>query len=496
MPAPVIDSGESRVFVTPYGAGPGRPPQYDGRSRIQAVTDPGGDATLIYEPNPYEYGRFDVVGTIRGAAGPATTTLERRKKFAVSQWKRWKDVACVIDVHVPMGQCSNPDAHGDSELLAVFEQASITSYNTTDLGALDGGQVAAINESIAVSAEVFYEVNPQLRLAEIAASIVTREIISAALCDRINCGVCGPVSDGCNKVFLLSTASGGSPGLPADVLYSKDGGATWAETNVDTLGVASPPTAGGCVGSYYVVLSTASPYIHYASQDDILSAIEVWASNSAGVVGTPRALWSYASSQTWVVGTLGYVYKYGSITSTPTVQSDGSVTSQNLNAIHGMDADVLVAVGAANAVIFTTDGGTNWQSVTGPAVGVALNTVWVKDADTWFVGTAGGALWYTDNGGTTWTAISLPITATAIQMIKFNQTPSQTVGWLLATVAGPVGYVLRSLDGGASWDRLPKTGLGLTPDRFNDIALCSNVNIAYAGGLGDNGTDGIAARVA
>lgn len=500
MPTVVQQSGQSRIFLVPYGAGPGKSLDYDGRARAQAVADPAGDATPIYEPDPFNYGRFNTVGTVRGAPGLVTETLERRRTYGVSSWKRLKDVGCVVDVHVNFGLCSNPDAHNDAELIDVFEQASITAYNTTDLGALGPDNNAAVNEMLPFSAQAYYQIDPQLRLTELNPSGVTREILDIDICDRINCGTCGPVSDGCNKIFALSVAAGGSPGLPADVIVSSDGGATWGKTNIDTLAVASSPNHAACVGVYYVVTSTASPYIHYALQSEILASpgSETWTSNTNGinVAGTPNAIFAYASSQVWVAGTGGYIYKYADIQGTPVIQTAGTVTAQNLNAIHGSDEDNLVAVGASNAVIFTTDGGLTWQSVTGPAPAIALNTVWVKDQDTWFVGTAGGRLYYTDNQGVTWTQIAFPGNgAGTVTAIKFNETPSQTVGWMAHATATPVGRILRSLDGGNNWDVLPKVGTGPTVQRFNDVAVCNNVNIAYPAGLGAT-TDGVIVRVA
>lgn len=499
MPAPVQTSAQSRIFLTQYGAGPGRFIDYDGRARAQAVSDPAGDVTPIYEPNPFSYAAFNIVGSIRGMPALPSTTLERRRTYGVSSWKRLKDVGCVIDVHVNFGLCSDPGAHNDAELIDVFEQANITSYATTDLGALDGGQNAAINETMPISAQLYYQIDPQLRLTELNPTGITREILDIDICDRVNCGICGSVSDGCNKIFALSISAGGSPGLPADVIVSSDGGATWGKTNITTLPVASAPSHAACVGVYYVVTSTITPFIHYALQATILAApgTETWFSNTAGinVAGTPNALWAYASSQVWVVGTGGFVYKYSDITGTPQIQTAGTVTSQNLNAVHGSDQDNIVAVGASNAVIFTTDGGDTWQSVTGPAPAVALNTVWVKDFDTWFVGSAGGNLYYTDNSGATWTRIRFPGDgAGTVSMIKFNETPSQTVGWMAHATATPTGRILRSLDGGNGWDVLPKVGVGPTVQRFNDLALCNNVNIAYPAGLGAT-TDGIIVRV-
>lgn len=62
-----------------------------------------------------------------------------------------------------------------------------------------------------------------------------------------------------------------------------------------------------------------------------------------------------------------------------------------------------------------------------------------------------------------------------------------------ALFSNPLGRILRTYDGGYSWNVLPE-GSGSMPDndRFNAIAACTaDVNFVVGVGLGGNGTDGI-----
>jgi len=148
-----------------------------------------------------------------------------------------------------------------------------------------------------------------------------------------------------------------------------------------------------------------------------------------------------------------------------------------------------VAVGDLNAVVYTTNGGSTWQSLTGPAVGVNLTAVWMYDARLWLVGDANGDLWRTSDAGVTWTEITLPITPTALNDIRFFDS---VVGYLGVTVAGPAGRMLRTIDGGQTFQTMPERA-GSIPanDDINSVAVCASPNVVWGGGLGDNGSDGI-----
>mgnify|MGYP003497598102 FL=1 len=80
----------SRVFITKFTAGPSRSPEYYGRARVGAIADPAGDVTQIREPNPYQWGAFDIVGTIRGEPGSVTTQIEQRLDFNLSKFRKLK----------------------------------------------------------------------------------------------------------------------------------------------------------------------------------------------------------------------------------------------------------------------------------------------------------------------------------------------------------------------------------------------------------------------
>jgi photosystem II stability/assembly factor-like uncharacterized protein len=171
-----------------------------------------------------------------------------------------------------------------------------------------------------------------------------------------------------------------------------------------------------------------------------------------------------------------------------TVLIDGSITTQDLNDIHGF-GQTIVAVGGSNAVLWSENDGRSFSLVTGPAVGVNLTSVWCISKNIWMVGTGGGKLYYTLNNGTTWAEIGLPSVATVINDIHFE---NEVVGYLAAEVGG-VAAVFRTTDSGNSWQNTAPHLYALpTAVRVNVVYSCGN-NRVLAGGRKTAGGDGMVA---
>src|SRR3990170_304790 len=483
----------TRVWTIENSAGPANVPIYQGRAKAQGVSWDFGDRTPIREPDPSRYGAFKTVGAIKSAQGLPTLPLMVRYQYTASALLALGRRGCDLDLQVHIGECQDPrDFNGGWDKVVVLERANITTYGTEDLGALDQDQDALVHETFDLNGLDYYEIL-RITLGELAAAEIVQEIVDVAICDAVTCGACGIASDGCSHVFALTMSAGGSPGLPAELIYSIDGGATIGQTNVDTLAANEDPDAMACVGINLVVVSTESCSLHYAPIADILAGTEAWVEVATGFVcaaGAPNDIFSLGSAFTWIVGDGGNVYFSSDITAGVDVQNAGAATTEDLLAIHGFDEVNLVAVGENNAVIMTTNGGATWASVTGPAVGVNLNTVWMRSATEWFVGTAGGRLYYTRDAGATWTEKAFNGSGAGVVRDIVFATP--TVGYMAHDTATPLGRILRTIDGGNSWYVLPE-GTGSIPDNdpVNALAVSGECpNVVYGGGLGANATDG------
>lgn len=246
-----------------------------------------------------------------------------------------------------------------------------------------------------------------------------------------------------------------------------------------------------------MVVSEDDEALHYAPITDILDGTETWTRVNTGFVATkgPLDIFSQGRSFTWIAGEGGYIYFSADITSGVDVQTAGSVTVEDLKKLHGFDILNLVAVGNANAVLLTQNGGTVWALITGPAPAVNLNAVWMLSKTEWLVGTAGGRLYGTRDSGDSWTEKGFPGSGSGtIYDIKFS-TP--TVGYMAHTLNG-AGRILRTIDGGNSWYVLPES-IASMPDNDRIVALAAcddDPNVVYGAGLGANATDGFLVKAA
>lgn len=491
-----LNTTNTRVWSIKNRAGPANAPVFQGCWKAGSITKPKAEPTIITCPDPDKYGGFKVVAKSPGEEGLATMTIMARYETDVSDLLAMLNRGCDVDIQVHMGQCKNPQDFnkGWSKILNL-EAAQPGDWSVADFGALEQGDQSPIMEEMPFAGERLYEIKP-MTYEEQAETEAVQEIIAIMICDAIECGTCDNPSDGCEKVFALTITVGGSPGARAEVIYTGDSGTSWNDTEVDTLGADEDPSDMACVGDNLVVISNDSDSLHWANIDDILAATETWAEVTTGFVaaGSPREIFSNSPRHVWIVGDGGYVYFTNDPTNSVEVQTAGTVTTEDLYCIHGYDTSNLVAGGNNNAIIVTRNGGDTWTAITGPAAQAAeaVLAVWMKHPDHWFIGYGDGKVYYTIDGGTNWTQKVLPLQSSISYIfdIKFS---TDTVGWISAKTAAPKGYIYRTVDGGYTWYVVPEGNTSVpTADYYDEIAICkADPNVIFAGGLADDGTDGI-----
>jgi hypothetical protein len=452
-------------------------------------TLPAGDTTDVWNPDPDRLGAFKRVGRIIGTPDNVTLPVMARYTSDLSRLLRIVKNGCDHDLQVHIGTCQDPrDFNRGWDKVLVIEAARADGWSTdNDLGALGPDERVTVNEQTTFSGIDMYEIGKQ-SFTELAGAQITTEVVDIVVCDRVSCGSCGIVSNGCDKVFAVQVAGSGSPAGGVELAFSQDGGGTWDRTDVTTLGTTDDPTAMACIGSNLVIVSNDSESLHVAPIADILAGTETWTEVDEGAAGGLNDLVAMGPSNVWVVGDGGYVYYTANVEDGLTPLTEGTVTAQDLLAIDAYDVNNLVAVGASNAVLNSRDGGTTWSLVVGPATGIAINAVAMKSADEWLVGLANGAMYATRDGGANWTVRVLPGNVTSVNKIVF---PTPTVGYAGVSTGATKGQVLKTINGGRTWYVGPE-GSATMPgnDRINSVAICEDPNIFFAGGLGDNATDG------
>lgn len=481
----------SRVFLIEGRARGDHSPSYESCLRLTAISQSFGDITKIECPDPDAYGKFVEVGEIRGATERVKTSLEGRYALDLrSTLIRLARKGCAVDIQVHLGSCEDPREYNKFKKAIILEDARLISAATEDMGALASGDDKGINETADISAADFYEVVP-LAFSEKAASLVTNEIVDGVLCDTLSCGDCSYESNGCQKYIAISKAAGGSPSTPADVIFTLNGGTTWYAYDINSLSAAQDPSAIDCMGSYVVIVSFALGGLCYALKSQFTGLVAPTFTNvTTGFVGKPKAIKSTGSSA-FIVGEQGYVYLCTDPTAGVTVLDAGSATADNLLSVDALSATFAVAVGN-NSTIIMTNNGTTWSKITAPTgVGINYNVVMVKSESEWWIGTSGGNLYYTLDGGTTWTLKAFNGSGSGV--IRDLVKATDSVFFMAHDTAAVSGRILRSFDGGADWIVLPElTGTLTKNDKINTLSACEiDPNFVFAGGLHDNGTDGI-----
>lgn len=480
-------ASHSRVFTIEDRASPTHSPIYQTLARMAGLTWGQGAITPVRIPDPKQYGRYLTIDKIKGQPGLPGSSLEFRTSRDLSDMLKLIRKGCPVDIQLHIGACKDPsDFDAGWEKIGVFEDCDFTNYTTPALGAFDADQEAQITETLDFSAQDYYELKP-LTFTGMAETQIVQQVVDVAICDARTCGTCGIPSDGCQRIFAVQTPAGASPGLPAEVISTQDGGKTWREGNVTSLPANRAPAAMTCVGPYLVVISTADCSIHYALITDVLAGTAVWTRTATGLVcasGAPAAIASLSRTQTWIVGAGGYVYTTQDVTAGVTVQSSGDVTTQDLTCVHAFDDSNVLAGGKTNALIVTSNGGVTWRTVTGPAgqAAVQVNTVYMLSATEWYVGYNDGKVFYTIDGGTNWTQKAIPGALTVIDKIVFA---TRTVGYMIGHTAS-VGKILRTISGGYSWYVLPEgTGATIPANlQFYGLAACGDdPNSVWAGGI-------------
>lgn len=493
MGKPLITSN-SRVFIIEGRARPDHAPAYHSSLRAGALAQGFGDVERIEEPDPDQYGQFIEVGEVVGANERPTTSLEGRYALDLkSQLLRLAKQGCALDIQLHFGACQDPRQFDEFEKIVILEGARLINWETEDIGALASDDNAAINESADISAKLMYEIKP-VGYGVKAAGNVTNEVLDVTVCGNVSCGECEDEGDGCDKIYAITKAAGGSPSTPADVLVSRDGGAVWdTPHDIESLGVAEDPNGITCFGAYLVVISADSCSLHYALLSDFDGVSDpAWTEVTTGFVagGCPNDI-SYVDGVAFIVGAGGYIYLCTDPTAGVSVLDAGAATPVALRRVHALSSEFAVAVGNSGVIVFTSNG-TNWAAAehTPVGFGVDLVSLWVKNETEWWVGTNTGRLFYTLNQGKTWTEKAFYGSGTGVVWDIYFSTES--VGWISHTTTAPRGRILRTYNGGYSWKVTPE-GTSTLPanDRIDRLGGCPfNPDFIVGVGLADDGADG------
>lgn len=488
----ILKTAFSRVFLIEGKAAPDHVPAYMSSLKLTALTQNFGDTTKIEVPDEDNYGKFIEVDNIRGMTERATTTLVGRYAANLkSTLLRLARQGCEVDVQLHVGKCTDPSSFNTFSKGLILERVSLTTWSSEDLGALESGENAKVNETANVSAVDVYEVVP-MTFASRANDVVTNPVMDVKVIDSVSCAECAVESDGCNDIFCISKAAGGSPSTPADILFSLDGGATFSAHDVDGMNVASDGSSVFPVGDQIVAISKDEAALFYAPKADFVAGVDpAFTKVTTGFVQNP---WygCAAGRKAFIVGNWGYVYLCEDPAAGVTVLDAGSATTSTLKSVHAMDQYNAIACGNDGTVLYTFDQVTWVRTTTSPVgIGTHLTGCHMVSKTTFWVAASNGKLYYTKDSGATWHMKAMPGTAPSAMLDVHFATKS--VGFASGTVSSK-GRMFRTFDGGNSWVVLPENGAAFTPaTEVTKIAACK-FDPNFVVGVGQNyptNTDGI-----
>jgi photosystem II stability/assembly factor-like uncharacterized protein len=493
-PTQVVSNDLSRVFLQEGGSRPDHEAVYQACGRAGPFSQALGDLTPIYCPDPTRYRQFIEKGIIQAQPERATVQIIGRYALDVlSDLLRLSKKRCENTLHVNFGTCDDPTDLNSFKKTLIFERAVPTNVGLGDLGSF--GDVAEVDETVDFSLFNFYEFG-NMSYAKRAEAIVTNEVVDVALCDRAACGDCDDESTGCEKVYAVTLAAGGSPGTPPDVVFSVTNGdaGTWLAHDIDTMTSADNPDAVDCVGVYLVVISGDTNSLHYVLLTDLNATTDpAFTEVATGFVagGEPRDIFSLGKFA-YIAGDSGYIYYTSDPTSGVTLLDAGTATASNFAAIYAVSEDFAVAVGDSAGIVTITNK-SSVSVVTPPVgVGVSFTSVLAKSTKEWFIGANNGNVYWTKDGGLNFSALTF--TNAGAGVVRDIVMSSDSILYMSRDTATPLGQILESRDGGESWVVAPRPDVGSVPagDRFNRLAACpENPNWLVAVGLADDASDGL-----
>lgn len=504
----IITQQMIRAFVQWGGALPQNPLRYSGqganRTMVEGVSIPDAQGAInpIWMPDLYKTRSYELAGTTVDAPELPTATVIFTE--ALGQIPRHLlDMGC-FSVYSVSGRCANlaNPYEGWDDFVTIYENGRVSGPK--DLGSrgmFDSDEM--VQASVPVTFENIYPVGA-LYFSEQEPAQISREVMDVVYANALSCSGCDADAP-TQRMYRVSRSSGsGSPGLPAEVGYTTNGGATWVELAITGIGASEDPVAMDIVGTKLVIVTktagsaTVGGY-YWATINESTGVPGSFTKVTAGFVANkaPNDIYVANSREVYFAADGGYIYKSTDITVGVSVADAGEATTNNLLRIDG-SRNTVVAVGDASTLVYS-DNGNVFSAPTVAFSGVSLSgtAVSVKSSNEWWVGTSNsGRVFYTTNRGESW-AESV-FSGSGSGDVKDIVWASQSVGYIAHNTTAPAGRVFATFTGGETWSNLAKR-INAVPvtDYIRRMAVPTQADIGRAcnnllcGGLAGDGTDGV-----
>lgn len=443
-------------------------------SGVGDISVPSGDLTPQYCPDPEHAGEFYISSVTRGPAGFASMSLT---KPLAAVYNALIENKCGYNALITV------NCEGVRDLPTRYIMAMLMlNANNTDQGisspvAMTPDESGRINTTATVNFTKLYMLY-NLEWAQQTLSNTADANGIAFLPEKC-------LTDCSNARGLCEIGFMGLDGMlyNSEVEKTENYGSTWAQTAAD------PFTSGGDAGKPVLfemtdaervvvprVSQTGGEYAEISFTED---RGVTWSDVYVGTVDSQflTKLFKFRG-KLWAVGSHGYIYQSADYGSSWTAQEAGVETTEILRDGVMYTEDVGYVVGDDNHFLYTMNGGSDWASRTGPAVGADLLSVAVNYQGYVFVGASDGTMYYSTDRGVNWNTRQAFGVGT-VPYIAFDNS-ARAVGLAIFNTAAPVGHAYRSIDAGASWQEVGPTSMP-TNAGLNDAWICDQNTFIVAG---------------
>jgi len=446
-------AGQAALWLQPDG--PNTQPVYLGCHTLEDIEDAGdaGELTLMFCPDPADVGKYMVTDSyVTPSTSPVSTSLSTRLGKVMDAIE---GAQCRGNLFLHKFDCGRRDLFGNYQ--RSFGMAKYVKGPTTysALSSMDPDSEDMSMISADIQAERLDVIAPVTGGSETIASIANITDVTK-LYDARCPGPCGAgLVDG---EWLAASTEGAVAASPQVWLKQYN---AWAQTAADPLAVDDDiskimvvPMDSDTVRIIVLNGTTDAAAPAQIAYSDDLGA--TWTEVTVGALNAQFLTTGFAIDKynIWVGCDDGFVFFSADAGLTWTEQTAGGLIAQPFRDAQFLSTDVGMLVGDTNAMISTIDGGSSWALVTG-AAGKAADDILAFEminANRWFLCYDDGELYYTEDAGDTWAQRRFPTDNVGEPRdIEFI---NEMVGFLIHNTAAPVGRVLRTIDGGYTWDEI------------------------------------------